>query len=380
MGGLLLRIQHLIRPTRAANDVDHRVDVVADLEPAAPATLGHRVLGLVSATVQRFLDVSGSERRAAASDLDRVRGLLRDAVATLQSAFTALDRTSRAQNADLTSIISKLSTDAEGDGGGEGRGDSEISIRDFVKKTETTLQYFTDLLAQISKQSIEASYKMDDMVVALDEMFALVGRVDEVADRTNMLALNASITAAQAGEAGKAFGVVAAEVKSLSRASKDLNSSINQQVVVTRNTIEQARNIVREMASKDLIVALQAKDHVDAMLRKLVALDQRLSTALESVGTAAQDISGGVDSAVRALQFEDIVSQVLAHVQVRLERIDPLASVIQSALAPRDAESSDAVTDRLLEAAAELDEVVEANDERRHVEQSSMSAGDVELF
>lgn len=362
---LYQRIQRWLRPPESTEE-----------PPVArePDGVGQRVLGLVGAAVHRFLDVSADERKAASSDVDRVRGLLRDAVGTLQSSFTMLDRTSRAQNGHLSALVAKL--------GSSEAGENDISIRDFVKRTETTLQYFTDLLAQISKQSIEASYKMDDMVGALDEMFALVGRVDEVTDRTNLLALNASITAAQSGEAGKAFGVVANEVKQLSRSSKELNGSLNDQVAVTRAAIEETRHIIREMASKDLIVALQAKDHVDTMLKKLVALDQHLNSTLVSVGGAAQDIAGGVEAATRALQFEDIVSQVLAHVQSRLERIDPLASVLTEALDPRADEPAEATTTRLVEARMAIDEVAENNEQnnRRHVEQQSMSAGDVELF
>src|SRR4051812_18198001 len=138
----------------------------ADTSPALSEAAGiirHRVVGLVGAAVRRFLEVGGAERRAAVGDLARVRRLVRDAVETLQGSFNKLDETSRAQNAARGRRVPNLTSHNGADG--------NISIHDFVKQTETTLQYFTDLLAQISKQSIEASYKMEDMVGALDEMF-----------------------------------------------------------------------------------------------------------------------------------------------------------------------------------------------------------------
>ena len=72
----------------------------------------------------------------------------------------------------------------------------------------------------------------------------------------------------------------------------------------------------------------------------------------------------------------------MAHVQLRLERLEPMSAILNQALEPHQAESVAATTNRLLEAQAELDEIAEANDEtnRRHVEQTSMSAGEIDLF
>ncbi|MFB6156211.1 MAG: methyl-accepting chemotaxis protein, partial [Haloferacaceae archaeon] len=78
-----------------------------------------------------------------------------------------------------------------------------------------------DEMAGIAEQVQRAADSVASLETEMSEIGEVVGMIDEVADRTNVLALNASIEAARAGEAGEGFAVVAEEVKSLAEEAGD---------------------------------------------------------------------------------------------------------------------------------------------------------------
>jgi methyl-accepting chemotaxis protein len=75
--------------------------------------------------------------------------------------------------------------------------------------------------ARIQELQRQADDRREALEAAHRELVPIVASIDEIARRTNLLALNASIEAARAGDAGKGFSVVAAEVKALSATTKD---------------------------------------------------------------------------------------------------------------------------------------------------------------
>jgi methyl-accepting chemotaxis protein len=320
----------------------------------------------------------GSEVASGRADITQARQVLRDAVQNLAGSFSSMHQLSEAQKHMLLQTLDQVSdSDAPRDAG-------EASVRELYTETSAILQFFIDLLVDVSKQSIMIVHRIDDMVTQTDAIFSLLNNVKTIADQTNLLALNAAIEAARAGEAGRGFAVVADEVRKLSMNSRDFNERIRSQIEVTKETVSDARRIIFDMASKDMNVYLSAKERVDTMMGGLAALDARIEGSLQGVSGFNRDIGQSVDVALRSLQFEDIVSQLVEFTENKLafvqDLMDKVGSALESALAeegkPKDLIARlNGTRDMLARRVAERESVL-----HKPVSQTSMTEGNVTLF
>ncbi len=304
-------------------------------------------------------------------ELDRAKGLLQDASTELMHSFHKLSDDTIAQQDRVQALLTSMSG-AAAEQGGEG-----LNVSAFVAQTAAVLQRFTEVLVHFSKQSITISYKIDDMVDHMDRIFDLVSQVDSIAEETNILAINAALEAARAGEAGKGFKVVASEVRMLSRDTKALNEEIGSQVDAARTVIGDVREAARQIASQDMSLALNAKGGVDDMLGQLEGMDREVSKTLDELGEFTNRVGRSTDAAIRSMQFEDMVTQILEHVKEKaqgLREVLPRARDNATAAAARRSKEPymRLVREALREASVET--------AHRAVEQESMDAGDIELF
>jgi methyl-accepting chemotaxis protein len=171
--------------------------------------------------------------------------------------------------------------------------------------------------------------KVSGLAVAADQIGAIVGMIDEIARRTNMLALNASIEASRAGEAGAGFAVVAQEVKSLAgqtgAATAQVARLVAQVQAGTREALESGSTAAKSMAlieesAQAIGDTLAAQETAIAELSKragsVVASNQQMGIGVTGVGDAARkagEVSTEMlDNAhVLARQTDKLKSQIL---------------------------------------------------------------------
>ncbi len=306
------------------------------------------------------------------ASLGQINELVSDSVVSLQSSFNNLHEQTREQQHVVMSIMDAM-----------GEGDDRISFSQFAEETDGVLRYFVDHIVNTSAESMGMVEHIDDVVARLASAESLLDDMNQIADQTNLLALNAAIEAARAGEAGRGFAVVADEVRNLSQRSSRFSEQIRTSLGDSKTYIENAREAVRKLASKDMNFAIRSKARVDDMIEQIAAFNSKLETSLSSVARLSEAIDGSVGDAVRSLQFEDLVTQLVSYAdgQVNISaegntRYRELMAKWLAAQRDPDAASDEqglveALTHSWVEARAALSKPVAQND---------ISEGDIELF
>ncbi len=333
------------------------------------AAMGRQVDAEVNALVREIRD-----------DLSRIRTLVIDAVSTLQQSFNGLDSSSRNQTDSITSILNNLCLENEQE-------QDRITFKRFAEETDEVLRHFVDHVVSVNADCMNLVGKIDELIFQMDKADNLLGDVKGIADQTNLLALNAAIEAARAGEAGQGFAVVADEVRTLSQRSDRFNEEIRSVLGESRADIENARELIAKLASKDTCFATESKSRVDEEMREIGKLNVEMSRRLAELSSINQGIHDSVSNAVRSLQFEDIVTQVAASAMDKLGHLEKLVSIVDEGM-DKLASGNDG-EDREEHLLQQLQELRSRIDEetigykartRKVVGQESMNEGEVELF
>jgi methyl-accepting chemotaxis protein len=337
-------------------------DGVAAHAPAAPADRAGAGAEARALLLEEFGELRG--------DTSQLKQVLRDSIARLNHGFLGMTEQVRSQGTVLCDILSLVNNPSAGTGA------TDSDFKTFTRETERILQVFVDQVIKTSEESMTLVQKVGDVSTRMDEVVTHVSGVRRIAEETRMLALNASIQAALAGDAGRAFNVVASAVKELANSSRSFGDRISSSVGKAREDMVDAREVVKHMASADMTFAIEAKLKVDSMLQAVERVNAEVATKAQEAQGIGQKFGSTVGTAISALQFEDILAQLVDHMIGIIDRLETLAVQIA---APTDSSVSAAERARVLEVVAAHRSHGSAN-RRKAVEQQSMQTGSIELF
>lgn len=265
--------------------------------------------------------VAKDESAKAQEQLVQVKHVLADAVSRITTSFVTLREQSDAQRQMIQDLMSTMEREGESAGGRR-----HLTARSFAQETGVVLQQFTEMLQAVSRESAKTVSRIDEMAEQFDGIFKLVEQVNDISEATFVLAVNASVQAANAkGTAGQTFAVIATNVRDLSKKTQRFNSEIGEQITKVRGTIREARKSMAEMATRNLKAAVDSRQRVHAMLDEVTQYESFTKETLERANDAAVKIRGAASQAVTAMQFEDIVGQILTNVRDRIERVAQIA-------------------------------------------------------
>jgi methyl-accepting chemotaxis protein len=309
-------------------------------------------------------------------ELGQVQTLLSEAIVSLTGSFHSMhEHTQRQRDVSLT-----VTSGADGDRGGN-------RFDEFVKDTTAVMQRVVDSIVGNSKLGMELVELTESISARTQDVQSILSEIGAIAKQTNLLALNAAIEAARAGEAGRGFAVVADEVRDLSGRTSQFSQQINKVIQDMQVTVKQTELAIQRMASQDLTFAFESKQNVEKIIGTMEAQNEARMGALGTLGGITDEVDMQVGRAVTALQFQDIVSQLLGHVGRRVDAIDDvsrhlggLAQTLQRNAATPDAAGALLSLRNETRVVAERLKDMEQMTANNPVSQNEMSQGDIELF
>ena len=203
----------------------------------------------------------------------------------------------------------------------------------------------------IRKQVQETAKRIKKLGERSQEISQIVGLIDDLSDRTSLLALNASLQAAAAGEAGKDFALVAEEVERLAERSNRLT---NQIAALAQTIQSETKDVVASMEETihEVVVGSNLADRAGQALVEIEQVSTRLAELIESISESAkrqahssEDISQTMTNISKVTELVQTGSKRAADsVKLLVELSDDLRGSVAPFKLPEDKFSSRRIT------------------------------------
>lgn len=262
--------------------------------------------------IRRQLGISGLDNLCS-QVLPVWGGQITMARAHMEEETTALTQRFGDISQHLNESITRLDNSAN-----TGQGDSLIELLQHAQSDLNTI--VTGM-----KQALENKVALLDEITSLaqhtEALRHMASDVGEIASQTNLLALNAAIEAARAGEAGRGFAVVADEVRKLSTLSGQTGMKIGATVDTVNSAIQHSLSISKDYATQDTVLVDNSSKVIGDVIAGFSQAAQSLTDSSEQMRGDSIETRQAIDNVLISLQFQDRVSQVLNHVIQDLEKL-----------------------------------------------------------
>lgn len=279
----------------------------------------------IAEILQRWLNLSELERRAfgaACREVSLTSDLVEASATSISDGFKRLAGLADAQSEDIEAVIDaarSIKID------GENRTLEEVTLL-----VGTTLQDVVSAILTLSKYAMTMVYALDDVMEKVVKSEGAVTQIEAINQQTRYLALNALIEAANAGERGRGFAVVASEVRTLSRTTDNVASTIRAEIGGVARGVRTSHAILKEIATLDMTRHFAAQERLGTIMVALTQQNQSFNANLKANVGRSRDIAALVGGLVMDLQFQDRAAQSLSHVTHTLAVLGESITDLQS--------------------------------------------------
>lgn len=278
-------------------DLKHRVDVTGKDELGKVAYNFNKFMDILLTSVQGVVNVSVPLNDASAHLLNTsnaARNLMNQQASNAQRAGESMQDFSAS-----TQEIAQSAAEAKSE-----VYDSEKEILTGLEIVEKTINNSVEFGKQIN----QAAQSVSDLAEDTKSVNSILDVIKSIAEQTNLLALNAAIEAARAGEQGRGFAVVADEVRSLASRTGDATTEIFDVLEKLRNNAEQSVSLMTMSQEKSSLNEQYSRDTGQA-LEKIRSRIDSITSFNEKVASSTEQQSHVIDGLVDTIHtMNDSVS------------------------------------------------------------------------
>jgi len=240
---------------------------------------------LISSTARTSVNVAASVTSIQAYSLNMAKGV-EDVTGRSVSVATA----SEEMSATSEDIARNCSMAAE----------SSQHTNSLASEGAQVIQTTVERMSQISARVKSAAGIIESLGARSDQIGAIIGTIEDIADQTNLLALNAAIEAARAGEHGRGFAVVADEVRALAerttRATREIAEMISTIQKETKTAVQTMEEGVREvtLGGEDAARSGEALHGILQQIGEVTQQIDQIATAAEQQTATTSEISSNI--------------------------------------------------------------------------------------
>lgn len=285
-------------------DLTRRLEVHGDDEIGVASRVFNQMM-------EKFQSLIGKVAGSASQVMDSARQLSSNSLQVSDSATLQREKSAETAQA-VEGMVSKIAEIAES------TDQLQLQSQESQKKTRQGQESLTELanqIKQVGNSVREIAGAINHFIESANSISNITQEVKDIADQTNLLALNAAIEAARAGEQGRGFAVVADEVRKLAEKS-----------AISANEIDAITMALRERSGQVEVSMQKGLNYIDSGEKLLVTVEQVLTHARESV----EQVSFAIGNIVAATEEQRVTSDSVA---VNMETIASSADLASSIVA-----------------------------------------------
>jgi len=199
-------------------------------------------------------------------------------------------------------------------------GDSDSGLVAVFARSERELGSVVATMESAMSSKTQMLEKVQSLNHFTTELQQMASDVASIAWQTNLLAINAAIEAAHAGENGRGFSVLAQEVRKLSALSGDTGKRITEKVSLINAAIVETRESAEASNLEESRSMATSQDTIAAVLNQLRSVTDTLVASTDLLKDESLDIKAEISEALVQLNFQDRARQTMSHVKHHIRR------------------------------------------------------------